>query len=301
MEEQIVALLTERGPLTGAELVEGSGQDPLLLWRSCRASRTLAVQSIGRRYLRLDPEVVGYARLSPSILREFLTYSAIGIKRDHDALNRKINVIASHIRRISEAKLKLAGNIFSAVLSRLERETLIQSRTCALIAGDIAYGMAHDVPRPERSTGKMVKGSDMDLVVVVDDCFPKAIMEQIDETIYQEKQRILRAPHLREEIDYVVKDLDRVREQVGFDNFKHMVACKILQEGVFLHGNPDLFRTIKAMLLEKGVSEKLMGMKRRAELARKNAEAYLLAEDPARIKNEGLTLFYPAEESEEFE
>jgi hypothetical protein len=301
LEEQIAALLTETGPLTGAELVERSGQDPLLLWRSCRASKILAVQTIGRRYLRLDLEVAGYARLSPSILREFLTYSVIGITRDHDSLNRKVNVIASHIQRISEAKLKLAGNIFSAVLSRLDKETLIQSRTCALIAGDIAYGMAHDVPRPERSTGKLVKGSDMDLVIVVDDRFPKAIMEQIDETVYQEKHRILRAPHLREEIDYVVKDLDRVREQVRFDNFKHMVACKILQEGVFLYGNPDLFRTIKSMLVEKGVSEKLMGMKRRAELARRNAEAYLLAEDPARIKNEGLTLFYPAEESEEFE
>jgi hypothetical protein len=44
------------------------------------------------------------------------------------------------------------------------------------------------------------------------------------------------APHVREEIDYVVKDLDRVREQMRFDTFKRMVACKILQEGIFLYG-----------------------------------------------------------------
>ena len=29
--------------------------------------------------------------------------------------------------------------------------------------------MAHDVPRPERSTGELVKGSDIDLVVVLED------------------------------------------------------------------------------------------------------------------------------------
>jgi len=38
--------------------------------------------------------------------------------------------------------------------------------------------MAHDAPRPERSTGKLVKGSDMDLVVVVDDLFPKELMNE---------------------------------------------------------------------------------------------------------------------------
>jgi hypothetical protein len=57
----------------------------------------------------------------------------------------------------------------------------------------------------------------MDLVVVVDDQFPKASMERMDEAIYKEKYRLLITPHLREEIDYIVKKLERVREQVRFD------------------------------------------------------------------------------------
>jgi hypothetical protein len=301
LEEEIINLLKVKGPLTGAEILKNSGGDPLLLWRACKLSKDLAIRNIGRRYLRLDSEIAGFARLSPSILREFLTYSVIGISRDRESLIRKADEIASHIQQVSEGKFKLAGNILSAVLSRLENDALIKEQTCILLGGDIVYGMAHDVPRPERSTGKWVRGSDMDLVIVVDEGFPKAFMVRMDDAIYSEKQKVLMAPHLREEIDYVVKDLARVREQMGFDTFKHMVACKIIQEARFVYGREDLFCAMKAMLQEKGITEKLMHMEERARMLRMDAEAYLLTEDPARIKDEGLSLFYPTEESEEFE
>ena len=301
MEKEIITVLKEKGPLTGAEIFKTLGDDALLLWRACKLSKNLAIRTVGCRYLRLDSKIEGFARLSPSILREFLTYSVIGFPWDRDSLNRKTEEIASHIKEVSKAKLELANNILSAVLSQLENDVLIKDRACILIAGDIVYEMAHDVPRPERSTGKWVKGSDMDLVVVVDDLFPREIMERMDEMIYQEKQKVLMAPHLREEIDYVVKDLARVREQMGFDTFKHMIACKILQEGTLLCGRQDLFNTVKAMLREQGITEKLIGMEDRAAIFRRDAEEYLLTEDPEKIRNEGLYLFYPTEESEEFE
>ena len=301
MEKEIISLLKEKGPLTGAELLENLGEDALVVWRACRLSQKVDLQTIGCRYLRLDSKIEGFARLSPSILREFLTYSAIGLTRDQDSLVRKANEIASHIKEVSKAKLELAKNVFSTVLSRLENDVLIKEQACILIAGDIVYDMAHDAPRPERSTGKLVKGSDMDLVVVVDDLFPKELMERMDEMIYREKQNVLITPHLREEMDYVVKDLARVREQMGFDTFKRMVACKILQESTLLFGNQDLFKTIKFMLQEQGISEKLVRMEDQAAIFRRDAEATLLREDPEKIKNEGLYLFYPTEESEEFE
>jgi hypothetical protein len=301
VEKEIITVLKEKGPLTGAEIFKTLGDDALLLWRACKLSINLAIQTVGCRYLRLDSKIEGFARLSPSILREFLTYSVIGFPWDRDSLNRKTEEIASHIKEVSKAKLELANNILSAVLSQLENDVLIKDRACILIAGDIVYEMAHDVPRPERSTGKWVKGSDMDLVVVVDDLFPRELMERMDEVIYQEKQKVLMAPHLREEIDYVVKDLARVREQMGFDTFKHMIACKILQEGTLLCGRQDLFNTVKAMLREQGITEKLIGMEDRAAIFRRDAEEYLLKEDPEKIRNEGLYLFYPTEESEEFE
>ena len=301
MEKEIIAVLEDKGPLTGAEILDALGDDALFLWRACRRSKQVAIQTIGCRYLRLDSKIEGFARLSPSILREFLTYSAIGLTRDQDSLVRKANEIASHIREVSKAKLELAKNVFSTVLSRLENDVLIKEQACILIAGDIVYDMAHDAPRPERSTGKLVKGSDMDLVVVVDDLFPKELTERMDEMIYREKQNVLITPHLREEMDYVVKDLARVREQMGFDTFKRMVACKILQESTLLFGNQDLFKTIKSMLQEQGIPEKLVRMEDQAAIFRRDAEATLLREDPEKIKNEGLYLFYPTEESEEFE
>jgi hypothetical protein len=301
VEKEIIKVLIDKGPLTGAEILDALGADALLLWRACRRSKQVAIQTIGCRYLRLDSKIEGFARLSPSILREFLTYSAIGLTRDQDSVVRKANEIASHIREVSKSKLELAKNIFSTVLSRLENDVLIREQACILIAGDIVYDMAHDAPRPERSTGKLVKGSDMDLVVVVDDLFPKELMKRMDEMIYREKQNVLITPHLREEMDYVVKDLARVREQTGFDTFKRMVACKILQESTLIFGNQDLFKTIKSMLQEQGITEKLMKMEDQAAIFRRDAEATLLREDPEKIKNEGLYLFYPTEESEEFE
>jgi hypothetical protein len=301
MEKEIVRVLKEKGPLTGADLLEALDEDALLLWRACKLSGQVAIQTIGRRYLRLDSKIEGFARLSPSILREFLTYSVIGLTPDQDALASKADAVASHIKEVSRAKLELARNIFSTVLSRLENEALIKERACIFIAGDIVYDMAHDAPRPERSTGKLVKGSDMDLVVVVDDLFPKELMGRMDETIYREKQRVLITPHLREEMDYVVKDLARVREQVGFDTFKRMVACKILQESELLFGKQELFKTIQSMLLEHGITEKLMRMEEHAAIFRRDAEALLLREDPEKIRKEALCLFYPTEESEEFE
>ncbi len=126
-------------------------------------------------------------------------------------------------------------------------------------------------------------------------------MNRLDDAIYNEKYRLLITPHLREEIDYVVKNLDRVREQVKFDTFKHMVACKILEEGTLLYGSDGIFHTIKTMLREHGVIQKLNVLEKRTEVFRKNAEQVLLMEEPSKIKEESLYLFYPTEESEEFE
>jgi hypothetical protein len=108
-------------------------------------------------------------------------------------------------------------------------------------------------------------------------------------------------PHLREEIDYVVKNLDRVRAQLRFDTFKHKVACKILQEGTLLYGSEALFHGIKQMLNDRGIPEKLAHMEEQARLFRISAEAYLLKEEPNTIRERSLDLFYPTEESEEFE
>jgi len=59
--------------------------------------------------------------------------------------------------------------------------------------------------------------------------------------------------------------MNRVREQMKFQTFKHMVACKILQEGTLLYGSEDLFSAIKEMLRKQGVTEKLNDLENRAK------------------------------------
>jgi hypothetical protein len=184
--------------------------------------------------------------------------------------------------------------------NRLEIEVPIQEQVCFIIAGDIVYNMAHDVPRPERSTGKLVRGSDMDLVVIAGESFPPPLMSRLDDAIYQEKYRLLVTPHIREEVDYVVKNMQRVQEQLAFDTFKRMVACKIMYEGTLLYGSEQIFHRVKSLLRDRGVTSKLRAMEKQALLFRNEASG-LLDEGPEKSEQNEAHLFYPAEESEEFE
>jgi hypothetical protein len=301
MEKQILHLLEEKGPLTGGEIWQGVGGEALALWRICRISKNLRARTVGTRYLRLDRRVEGFARMSPSILREFLTYSVVGPAGKEDLLSQKAEAVILHIEQISKSKLELAYRVVSGLTDKLDGQFSLSQGVCFIIAGDIVYNMAHDVPRPERSTGRLVMGSDVDLVVIVGDDCPEGWIRKLDEAIYKEKYSLLMAPHLKEEIDYIVKRLGRVREQVCFDSFRHMVACKILDEGALLYGSEDLFGQVKAMLRESGATDRLRDLENRASAFRRDAEAYLLRENPEDLKAEDLNLFYPSEESEEFE
>lgn len=300
MEKTIISRLKHKGPLTGAELRDALGGDPFPLWKACMHSPALSVRSVGTCFLRLDRRVAGFARLSPSILREFLTYSVIGLAGDTNGLEVRAQEITAHIREVSTSKRDRARDIVTALAEGFENRGIGDKSLCVIIAGDIVYDMAHDVPRPERSTGKMIRGSDLDLVFLLDDRVPDELMRQLDEAIYRDKYRYLINPSVREEIDYIVKKLERVREQVAFDTFKRMVACKILHEGMLLYGSTSLFQAAKSLLEERGVTVKLEAMRRDAETFRRKATAYLLAEHPEGIHDHDRYLFYTAEESEEF-
>jgi hypothetical protein len=301
MENEIIKLIEEKGPLTGSEIHEALDEDTLLLWRACRSSKNLVFRITGTRYLRLDQGIDGYARLSPSILREFLTYTLFGLPDDNVSLQKRADEMTLHLEKVSRSKLDMAYSLASTLPGRIGDEQLLKEQACFIIAGDIVFNMAHDAPRPERSTGKMVKGSDIDIVVIVDDKFPAEMIDRLDEEIYKEKYSLLINPYLREEIDYIVKNMDRVREQVNFDTFKHMVACKIMREGKLLYGSEKIFNTVKNMLSENKVIEKLTAMENTAREFRKKGEEFLMREDPLMIRGKNLYLFYPEEEAEEFE
>jgi hypothetical protein len=301
VEQKIIQLVAEKGPLTGSEILDSLRELNFLLWRTCCLSKNLHVRILGTRYLRLDQRVDGYARLSPSILREFMTYTLVGVSGAGPAMEQRADRIVHHIQEVSKAKLALAHSIVAGLQRKLGASWPQEGRLCFIIAGDIVYDMAHDVPRPELSTGELVNGSDIDLVVVADDEVANDFLVELDGAIYQEKYRTLISPSVREELDYVVKKMERVREQLRFDTFKRMVACKILHEGALLFGSQGLFEEIKAMLVDCGVVAKLDEMESQARIFRQQAEEHLLHTDPTHIIKEDLHLFYTSEESEEFE
>lgn len=301
MEEKVIKIIEEKGPLTGSEILEALRGIPLTLWRTCCLSTALQRQTLGCRYLRLDRRVDGFARLSPSILREFMTYTVVGLAGNTGASQRRADAVTRHIREVSRAKLALARRIVGSLQDRLAESWPREGGISFIIAGDIVYDMAHDVPRPEKSTGEMVNGSDIDLVVVSDENVSPEFLQELDNAIHREKHYTLIAPSVREEIDYVVKNMERVREEVLFDTFDRMVACKILQEGMLLAGSQPLFDAIKAMLVDRGVTKKLAEMEAKAEMFRQSAEEHLLNADPSHISRDDLNLFYTTEESEEVE
>ena len=91
-------------------------------------SPRMVTRRVGTRYLRLDEKVQGYARLSPSILREFLTYSVVGSADDLSALETRTEALADSIRSISAGKLRLASRIVDEVVAKLPPDVRTQGR-----------------------------------------------------------------------------------------------------------------------------------------------------------------------------
>jgi hypothetical protein len=298
-KSDIIGILEESGPLTGAELVERTRMEVFALWHTCKVTPAVRFEIIGKRFLRLDRVVQGFARLSPSIRREFLTYTLVGLEIQVDEIARRAQVLRAEIRRISRAKLDLArDSITSAVETLAGRETILP-KVCFIIAGDITYEMSHLVPRPEKSTGELVRGSDLDIIVITENDFPAEAARLLDKAIYRKKHFLLVHPDYREEIDYILKDFSRIDEQLRFDTFESMVACKILDEGKFLYGSVDVFQAVKALVAKHGIREKLSKMESQAIDSRRLAETRLLEVHGKLSESEAYHLFYTREEGEE--
>ncbi|MBN2338273.1 MAG: hypothetical protein JXP48_07005 [Acidobacteria bacterium] len=295
----IVGILRQTGPLTGWELLERSGMEALALWRACRGAGGIRMERAGTRYLRLDRSVEGYARLSPSIRREFLTYTVLGAEEGSGEVAERARRLRAEIAEISRGKFELAREAVASVTDALPLWEEIRERVCFIIAGDVTYGMAHAVPRPEISTGRMVRGSDLDIIVVARDDVPSAALAALDEAILRKKHYLLVHPNYQEEIDYLVKTLSRVREQLEFDSFSHMIASKILDEGEFLFGSDAVFGEVKGLVGEMGIPAKIAALDARAVESRREAEARLLGPDAAPDGRADLGLFYTSEEGDE--
>jgi hypothetical protein len=138
-EKEIIDILMETGPMTGAQLVERTGVEVLSLWQACRRAPAVRLEGAGRRFLRLDRNVQGYARLSPSIRREFLTYTFIGLDSQTDALRAKAETFKQETKRISQAKREVAERSIASAIARLPDKDIILARK--MIYGRISFGL----------------------------------------------------------------------------------------------------------------------------------------------------------------
>lgn len=298
-ESEIIEVVKQRGILTGSELSRELSADVFSLWRSCRLATELCVRTFGRRYLRLDKGLENYARLSPSIMREFLTYTLVGMAEEDEVLDLKAKEREEEIRLVSRSKHDLAYDIASEAMAQIAATRDVEDRVCFIIAGDVVFDMAHTEPRPEKSTGKMVRGSDLDLIVVYEDDLAEEIVQELDRAFYERKYLLLVHPLYREELDYIIKPLSKVKQQVAFDNFAHMVACKILDEGRMLTGSKELFGCIKRLLDDNDIPSRLSEMEDRARARRDEAEHILLGHPGQLTSPEFDQLFYYREEADE--
>jgi hypothetical protein len=296
-KDDIIAILKETGPLTGAQLLERTGMEVLELWQTCRLAPSLRFESTGKRFLRLDRNVQGYARLSPSIRREFLTYMLIALDGQMDALAARAGVLKKEIQRISQFKRDIAREAVASAVAPLSEKDAILEKACFLIAGDSVYDMSHRVPRPEKSTGEMVQGSDLDIIVVAEDDLGPESVDALDRAIHKRKHLLL--VNDREEIDYLIKTISRVKEQLKFDIFSSMVASKILDEGQFLYGSQTVFDTVKQLVSNYGIPERLKALQHQAAIARESAELQLLNIGSENNRTEYLNLFYTHAEEDE--
>ncbi len=267
----------EAGPLTGRKLYERTNIEVFKLWKACKMDKQIQVSPVGRPYLRFDKRVEGYARLSPALEREFLSYMVVGLKKDSQKIEEMALELDARIKRISEEKLEISKKVMQDVLTRLaEKQHAVKKRACFIIGGDVPLKMAHADPRPERSTGKMVAGSDLDIVVILEDDFPADLEKALDDAIYDMKYQLLTKPSTREEIDYIIKKISTVREQAEFDTFEHMVACKIINEGQFLLGSEELYNGAITIIKENNIPQKLKELESKALKRREEVTAELL-------------------------
>lgn len=287
MNHSRIREVLSRGPLIGKELYKATGLSIFELWRLSHLK--FKVLRVGKRYLRFDRNVEGYARLSPAIEREFITYSVVGLKGDTEAIAARAIALEQDIMDISARKMKLAESTVKKASQEIGPEGV-----CLVIGGDVPLGMAHEDPRPESSTGELVAGSDLDIIGIVSDDLPENQIEELDEKLYKEKFRLLRTQK-KEELDYLVKRFSKVLEQARFDSFENMVACKILYEGRLLHGDRKLYDSIMKVLNENSIPHKLKDLEKIAILRRKKAEQYLLKKGKIG-REEYMKLFTTSEE-----
>ncbi|KCZ57045.1 hypothetical protein HY29_07825 [Hyphomonas beringensis] len=299
IEARIEAMLAEKGPRLGKELAEDMRDVPqLALWQACYQSRKLHVSHFASYYLRFDITREDQVRLSPSILRDFLSFTLFGLPGQRDKMIERQGTLSNMHREISREKLSVAQSVMKQVFVTLGRE--IRSQLCAFIAGDLAYYLAHNEPREHMASGEMVKGSDIDIIIILSEALPEDVQERIDTEMTALKNYYLRHPEYRHEIDFICKRKSVMERQFQYSDIHDKIASKIAYESMFLGGSLTLYMEVRDAMVRTGVDRLIEADFEHALKDRKHAMQRLLEARSDMIDDETRSLFYFSQERVEF-
>ncbi len=298
IEAEVVALLREKGPRIGKELAfDLPTVPPLALWQACYTSEALQISHFASYYLRFDITREDLVRLSPSILRDFLSFTLFGLAGQRYQMIERQGALSNYHRDVSRQKITIAQGILAKLLKQLSRD--VRARMCAFIAGDLAYFLAHNEPREHAATGEMLRGSDIDIVVVHDDLDAETVT-MIETEISNLKNYYLRHPDYRHEVDFIVKTRKTMERQFAYTNIHDKIASKIAYESMFLGGSLPLYMDVRAVLEQTGVNDLIEADFEHALTDRKSAMKKLLAHPGGALDDETRSLFYFSQERVEF-
>lgn len=301
IEAEIKAFLTSGGPVTGGQLCAMLPDiTDIAIWRACYSSDKIRVSNCARYYLRYDITRGNQLRLSPSILRDFLTFSLV--------------YLTDQMVEIVEAGTRLANNFRTVSLEKLSwaREALLQldddlqevlNKHCVVfLSGDIAYYLAHETKRMHSQLGVEVNGSDIDVVIVTNRGAPADMIARIESQFLTIKKIFLTTPNIREELDFIVKPIETMLGQLAYNDIHDKIASKILYESYFLMGRVDIYQTLMKHLKLSGTWARIEADFETALGQRKETISKILSLDPdvSTDDEEVASLFFASKERLEF-
>ena len=298
VKQEVVAALKAHGPLLGKELVAKiPDRNYLMLWQACFTCDDIMISHFSRYYLRYDITREDSIRLSPSILRDFLSFTVFSTSGQREKVIDRQVLLSNHHRKVSMEKMQIARSILRQIVKKISPED--QQIMCAFLAGDIAYFLAHREPREVAAIGEMVSGSDID-IIIVHDGLSEDVTQMIDKEMMSYKNYYMRHPDYREEVDYICKSKDTMFGQLAYQNIDQKIASKIAYESQMLAGSVDLFSEIKNQVKASGTQDLierdfLYGLEER-----KSALRALLSADSKQISENTESLFFFSQERVEF-
>lgn len=296
---KVQATLRDNGPLIGKEIVHlHPTVSPLDIWQACFQTTDFLISHFASYYLRYDVTRDDQVRLSPSILRDFMSFTLFGLQDQRDRMVERQAYLSNYHRDISRKKLAVAQRAVNSILEQVPRD--VRRKSCAFIAGDLSYYLAHDEPREHKASGEMIRGSDIDIIIVHENDLEAEWAEFMQTEMLTLKSFYLRHPEYRQEIDFVVKPRKKLIGQFRYNDINDKIASKIVYESMFLGGALSLYLSLADDMRRAGVDALIEQDFAHALEDRKRVIKTLLAKEMDISDPDVQSLFFYSQERIEF-